>query len=325
MNNFFIKQTFNNFTEMSEALYQWNLEIRQLKQCAIHDTIMQLKVENFLLGYAEFSGLTHQTGKIPPGRTFVFYTGENSKFLWRKKEIPRNGLLIFPLNSEVDVVVEGNKTIPHTISFPEEELTSRLLENERAIYETTVSNNDLTIMNDTHMEKLHEVFYRYTESAEEDPQIIDTKNFYTCLKEELISVLIEIVLNETGSDYPKAKDKMVLSWNKIENYIETHKSRPIMISELARGTNISGRSLYRMFQERFNLSPKAYLNTIRLNGVNNELREKSSCGKTISQIANSWGYWHMGQFASDYKKLFGELPSETLSLVKKNMEDRFYE
>ena len=313
MKNFFIKHTFDNFIEMAEALHHWNIEIRQLKTCTINDTIMQLKVENFFLAYAEFSGLTQQIGKIPPGRTFAFYTGENSKFLWRKKEIPRNALLIFPLDSKLDVIAEGTKTIPHTISFPEEELISRLQENERTLYETIVSTNDLILMNEVSMEKLHEVFDRYMLSAQEDPELIHTKNFYTCLREELISVLIEILFSEESSDVPKAKDQMVLFWDKIETYIEAHKHRPIMISELSKAVNIGERSLYRMFNDRFHLSPKAYLNTLRLNGVRNDFVNTSSSEKTISAIANSWGYWHMGQFAADYKRLFGELPSQTFN------------
>ena len=35
-------------------------------------------------------------------------------------------------------------------------------------------------------------------------------------------------------------------------------------------------------------------------------------GKRVSDVVNDWGFWHMGQFAADYRKLFGELPSETL-------------
>jgi AraC family transcriptional regulator, ethanolamine operon transcriptional activator len=34
---------------------------------------------------------------------------------------------------------------------------------------------------------------------------------------------------------------------------------------------------------------------------------------TIGDIANTWGFWHMGQFAADYRRQFGELPSETLA------------
>jgi len=33
-------------------------------------------------------------------------------------------------------------------------------------------------------------------------------------------------------------------------------------------------------------------------------------------MANRHGFWHMGQFAKDYKNLFGELPSQTLSKNK---------
>ncbi|UCG61547.1 MAG: helix-turn-helix domain-containing protein [Candidatus Zixiibacteriota bacterium] len=33
---------------------------------------------------------------------------------------------------------------------------------------------------------------------------------------------------------------------------------------------------------------------------------------TIADVANHWGFWHMGQFSADYRRLFGELPLETL-------------
>jgi AraC family ethanolamine operon transcriptional activator len=39
---------------------------------------------------------------------------------------------------------------------------------------------------------------------------------------------------------------------------------------------------------------------------------------TIQDIASHWGFWHLSQFAQDYKHLFGELPSATL----KNLEHR---
>ncbi|NIU08828.1 MAG: helix-turn-helix domain-containing protein, partial [Phycisphaerae bacterium] len=50
----------------------------------------------------------------------------------------------------------------------------------------------------------------------------------------------------------------------------------------------------------------------RLNRVHRDLLKGKSRGKKVSDIANRWGFWHMGQFASDYRRFYGKLPSETL-------------
>lgn len=50
----------------------------------------------------------------------------------------------------------------------------------------------------------------------------------------------------------------------------------------------------------------------RLNGVRKILRKIDPDAIVIADVANRWGFWHMGQFAQDYSKLVGELPSETL-------------
>ena len=49
----------------------------------------------------------------------------------------------------------------------------------------------------------------------------------------------------------------------------------------------------------------------RLAAVQSELIKQGSAA-TIHEVANQWGFRHMGSFAADYKKQFGELPSETL-------------
>ena len=33
----------------------------------------------------------------------------------------------------------------------------------------------------------------------------------------------------------------------------------------------------------------------------------------VADTANARGFWHMGQFAADYRRMFGKLPSETLA------------
>ena len=57
--------------------------------------------------------------------------------------------------------------------------------------------------------------------------------------------------------------------------------------------------------------PKQYLHARRLAGVRRELRLAPSEVRVVD-VANRWGFWHMGRFAADYRKQFGEQPSETL-------------
>jgi len=43
-----------------------------------------------------------------------------------------------------------------------------------------------------------------------------------------------------------------------------------------------------------------------------ELRRADSSLASVSDVAERYGFWHLSQFAADYRWLFGELPSETL-------------
>ena len=60
-----------------------------------------------------------------------------------------------------------------------------------------------------------------------------------------------------------------------------------------------------------------YVNYIKLNTIRKELKHADPIKAKIVDIANNWGFWHMGQFATDYKRLFGELPKETIAGINK--------
>jgi AraC family ethanolamine operon transcriptional activator len=80
---------------------------------------------------------------------------------------------------------------------------------------------------------------------------------------------------------------------------------------LGRIVGVSKRTLHYAFVERYSLPPARFMRAWRLNGARKELGQIHSQELKISDVANKWGFWHLGQFAKDYRLWFGELPSET--------------
>ena len=92
-----------------------------------------------------------------------------------------------------------------------------------------------------------------------------------------------------------------------------HADEPLSILEVCSRVGTSRRKLNYCFQDVLGTTPVKYLRSMRLNGVRRALKQAAP-GVTIQDIASHWGFWHLSQFAQDYKNLFGELPSETLHL-----------
>jgi len=65
------------------------------------------------------------------------------------------------------------------------------------------------------------------------------------------------------------------------------------------------------------VSPGRYIKTIRLNAVRRELCRAEDPRMSVYDAAARWGFWHFGHFSGDYKKLFAELPSETLNRARR--------
>ena len=84
------------------------------------------------------------------------------------------------------------------------------------------------------------------------------------------------------------------------------------LTELCQQLERSQRSLYYAFHECYGLPPMEYLKLLRLQAVRRALRSAEVEAVTVTNVASQFGFWHMGQFSADYKKMFGESPSTTL-------------
>ncbi|MGI9263585.1 MAG: helix-turn-helix domain-containing protein, partial [Gammaproteobacteria bacterium] len=137
------------------------------------------------------------------------------------------------------------------------------------------------------------------------------------------ALILQIISGATARNLPVLSQRRI-AVRRALNWLEQHDKLPLTVSDLCRQVGVSAPTLYRGFQEEFGVGPKRYLQIRRLAGVRSELLSdgRKSC---ITDIANRWGFWHMGQFAADYRQHFGELPSAISngeSLVPKLFEGR---
>lgn len=94
------------------------------------------------------------------------------------------------------------------------------------------------------------------------------------------------------------------------DYIQVYADQPITIDELVHVSGVAGRTLYKHFREFTGCPPMAYLRKVRFERVREEL-QRAEPKDSVTDLALKWGFRHSGRFSVEYRRLFGESPSET--------------
>jgi AraC-like DNA-binding protein len=95
------------------------------------------------------------------------------------------------------------------------------------------------------------------------------------------------------------------------DYIEAHAAEPLRLTDLVAVAGVAGRTLHKHFRLSKGLSPMAYLRRVRLCRAHEDL-VRGDPANTVTEIAERWGFDHLGRFAMEYRRCYGETPSETL-------------
>jgi AraC family ethanolamine operon transcriptional activator len=76
---------------------------------------------------------------------------------------------------------------------------------------------------------------------------------------------------------------------------------------------VSQRTLEYAFQERLGTSPMEFIRRLRMHTARRALLAAQPGGATVTEIAMTLGFYQLGRFAAEYRAIFGELPSATLT------------
>jgi AraC family ethanolamine operon transcriptional activator len=307
-----IKSSFDDFDEFSQAIQGWGLDFKQLDRGHFKSELHQIILPDILISEAHFSRNLLQRGTQPEGmRTFVIMASSATPFIWRKQEVTSNSFVIFPKDAELDAVSLPGFHV-YTLSISDQKIDERLQRERKPLLHRRLKHGGVIEGAPEKVLRLRCFLEGLTTETTKDPDLLNQRNFQERLSVELTDQIFDILGfgEESCESLPFLRHARLIQ--DIEEWLTETGNAHCSVEELCRIFRVNERTLRRVFSEWYGVSPKQYLMALRLNAVRKDLTKSNPATSKISDIANRWGFWHMGKFAMFYRRQFGELPSETI-------------
>jgi AraC family ethanolamine operon transcriptional activator len=101
---------------------------------------------------------------------------------------------------------------------------------------------------------------------------------------------------------------------RARDFIEANLASPLGLETISQTTGASQRTLEIAFREILNITVVQYIKNRRLLAIKRLFLDPKFNTTSVSALARAHGFNHMGHFASDYRALFDEYPSDTLRM-----------
>jgi len=288
--------------ELDEVARDWKVDFRQLDAGRLAGRLVQAFDERSLITWTRFDRTLDQSGEAPTGMCTFGVLERGTSTLWHEREIDDGSLLVF---REL-VAVSSPGFSAFTISIAPERLAEVSRVTGIPVPEELVHDpvRALRVRPKT-LHALRACVRRLCAPAPGDP------GWRRAMERGLPAAVLRALAGGASEIQRPPSRVRDLACRRALEYVSENSQEPLTVTDLCRAVGVSGRTLEYAFRERFGMTPKAYLRTFRLNGVRRDLHGAEP-GTRIADVANRWGFWHMGQFAADYRRQFGELPSESV-------------
>ena len=148
--------------------------------------------------------------------------------------------------------------------------------------------------------------------AELDDEALPANPIMASMYEQLIvtGLLLYQPSNYTAALERRAAQAAPRDVQRAIDYMQGHLAAPITLAEIVNASGIPGRTLLKHFRDHHGVSPMRYLRDARLARVREALN-RTGPADSVTGIALTWGFNHLGRFAVEYRARFGESPSDT--------------
>jgi AraC family ethanolamine operon transcriptional activator len=312
MDSFFIQYDFYDFDLFIETIHDWQLDFCQLDKGFTECNLFQSVNERVIVCYFRANRSIKQVGAPPEGMwTFSLLTPSSPIWVWGGHEVSSGTMVVYRPGADFDCIsppgfeVFTVSALPETIGSLCDELEIPHLFKELKLRNIVRCPSDKFA---NLLSKTSRFIQRVRNLPENGAGVTIRQDYENDLLRDVLTTLAEGL-----SVQPGKKSIMIQSVSrKIDEYMQSNPSKMLTVHRLCKIANVTERTLQHNFRTAFGISPKSYLKAMSLNRVRQDFLNGTTEDFCVSDIANKWGFWHMGQFAGDYRRMFGELPSETL-------------
>ena len=132
------------------------------------------------------------------------------------------------------------------------------------------------------------------------------------LEDDLLASFV-LYANEDRGSTELIRRRSLHHINQVEEYICDNLNESITRDQLSEVAGCSIRSLSRSFEVKHGIGPMAFTKERRLDAAYLDLLSAEPDATTVTKVAINYGFSHIGKFAIDYGKTFGESPSTSLA------------
>jgi AraC family transcriptional regulator, ethanolamine operon transcriptional activator len=297
--------------EFLETIRGYRVRLMQIEKGPLVAEAIQTRFAGVLFTATQYQRAVVHSGEPPPGKiTFVVGLSE-VPILFQGIRFGPHDLLMLTPGDEIDVVSQAGCGLA-AVSFP-----FNLVREAASLLGLTplapLSSRVVIGLEPEKASLLRAAFSSFLNEAVATPLNERASTSWALTKQKgLLRFLLNCIV-DTSSKTKSASngERARVLKAALEAINDSTEDDVITVGDLCRIARASERTLDYAFAERFGLSPAQYMKARRLNAARDDFCRDHEHEMKIADIANKWGFWHLGQFARDYQTWFGELPSET--------------
>jgi len=283
----------------------WDAEVKQTqKRNRLHMQVIGFHTPHIQFGSTYYNAAFMVRGVCPQKSVVITYNQTKGVINYRNRRFDRNELLVLTRDEELDLVISERNTT-FTIAIDEDYFYRAFSDYYGMDFEGAIKKRLLLEpqREEDFLDFLQFWIDYFLTHKKENLLPLD----YEKIEQEIMHALFAFIIVD---------GQKVRSENRIlkeaRGLLDHSLDLDLKLSDTANHLGVSQRTLEYTFKENLGMTPKNYLQILRLHAIRDELKLADPRVTKVSDIALKYAFYHMGHFASEYKKLFGESPVETL-------------
>ena len=306
----FFRAQFSDIDEYIASLDGWNTDVDQLVSGRNQSSHLSVSLSdlNYVFYYHKLKSI-HTVAQVGRSTSFLIRLGDEAGTLIDQKTdfpaiccIPSGETVtaVTPDNFSGVAIAISNEKIPQLLNYHYDGPAPFLKHNASHLYHLTPFQfNELKTLLLEIKANLNSAGSISQNKARWLRTISETKVF---------PMIFSIMANQSGLQCKLRPETFRNAYSMIRDNLDS----PLSIADMSEHLGISTRNLQYLFKNHLGMTPKNFINVIRLNAVRKRLRGSHLNRVKISDIANELDFWHMGSFSKEFKKLFQLSPSDIL-------------